>query len=250
MPAPTIGTRPRFLIPKSATVDRTHPSAAGLAFCTVPSVGFDDIVYGYKAAVSGTPKAATTAFGPSISSDPGTYGNYWTYSGISDTPFTGPITVMWVGAFTTNWTTGGQQIIGKNPSGVTNANKSFHMYTSGGGKTPTFLRGNSAGGIFYNTPGVALTVGQTYVVIVTTGQTMNTGSTIDWWLNGTFYSPTPAVTTGVPGGAGGALVVSGNGLEVTSGYPTVNLAAIWSRRMGHGEAEMLSADPFCFLRTA
>lgn len=247
MPAPVVGRRPRLVPPKSATIDRSHPLAQGLAFCNVPSLGYDDIVYGYKATVSGTPKPATTSFGPSISSDPGTYGNYWTYAGLPSATFTGAMTLMWVGAYTQTWASGGQQLVGKNPNSSTNANKSIHCYTQFN-RVPVFLRANSSGGIFINSPTSAIGVGDPTVMIVTTGSTMTTGSTIDWWMNGVFSSPTPGFTTGSVADNGGLFVISGNGVEGTYGYPTVNIVALWSRRMSHAEAQQLTADPFCFLK--
>lgn len=246
MPAPVIGTRPRYSPRYGAVVDRSHPLAQGLEFCFVPAVSEHvELARGYPATKSGTPARAATERGPASHT---TGSTYWSFAGIPDAPFLGPITLLWVGVTTAAYQTFG--MFAQKCNGTSgNYPIPFLLYRdSQAGSGPThFVRGSATAQQMDRLPHPAGSpnVMHTYVI---TAPTSLSGARSAWVDGAKVTTQTQISGTGNPTGESATIQVGARAADGLASNAVTNIFAVWSREVSQGEAQALYADPFCFLR--
>lgn len=241
MAAPVIGIRPRYAPRKGATVDQTHPLARGLEFCFIPDYGPTELAKDYAATLVGSPTTAVNAYGRA-GSMPTT--ERYSFAGIPDAPFLGPISLLWVGS-----TTVGSAEFGMIAGKMTTTSATvtpFAMYLNPTANVAV-ARANTIQANWY-TSNYSLTPNDPHVVLFSLPAAMNSGP-CPAWIDGKYYSASGAERSGVPTGNSAAIYVGSRPFDNYQSKVSVNLFAAWSRQVSFAEALALYADPFCFLKT-
>lgn len=251
MAAPVIGTRPRVVPPKGATVDWSHPLAQGLEFCFIPAHGVVELARGYSATTGGTISDTTSTLGAGRLAS--TTSGYWSFAGVPDAPFLGDLSVMAVGKRNTASLNTFGWLGGKdNGSTVNNNALPFTFYISSGASVHTLqvARGGASTASTWSTsgsgPGGPYNVNLTFTMLASVPTSMASNAT--FWVNGesVVISPTGGAS-GAPTGSGRPMRIGASSQSYRSDW-IFNIFAVWSRQMSHGDAAALYADPFCFLK--
>lgn len=240
MAAPVIGTRPRYAPRAGATIDRTHPLAAGLEFCFVPAIGNVDLVRGLTGTPTGNPAPATSAYGParSVVRSPATG---WKFQN-QMAGLLGSISALWVGRFAT-----------------VNTNFACILSTTDNTNCPIDISYQSTnriqlirtGTVNYDCWLTSTTPAANTDYIFTTSYNDGgaTGTAPVSYLNGVRQTHTHAATGSGPVSAG--TIGLGIGVRANDATPsdsTTSIVALWSRAISEAEASTLYADPYCFLK--
>jgi hypothetical protein len=244
MSAPAIGLRPRFAPGANAHVDWSHPLAAGLEFCVVPSAGINDLARGYVGTISGSPTLSPGPLGVAGNLSSGT-SDFYEYSGVPDAPFLGPMTMMWVGVMRT--ASAFRSLVHKHASNGGNANPlSYYVGNSASPMTITSSRAASNNRNF-ETAGCFATNTTNTVVVTHPSGTVTDAPT--FYVNGLVFSGTGAgIGTGAVTGSQAAVRVGRRADGSTQTDGLVHACMLWSRALSANEAAALTADPFCMLR--
>lgn len=247
MAAPVLARSVRRVPPMGAVVDRTHPLGVGLDFCFVPAYGNVELTHGWVAAVSGSPGRANTGFGPAAVLSTANAA-YYTFTGVPDAPFLGPITLAFVGNVTAGPSSNFAVKTLAGSSGAKYTPFDFHTaYNTASPQPLQLVRASSTTFNVYQS-GVGLASFGKDSVLVAASPDGTIQSIDDFWGN-EINSPGPVQpATGTVAGQGSILRVGRRQDTADQANYSLNMIAIWSRFLSQADVRSLYADPFCFLR--